>query len=58
MAEYRIHCRHCGYEGRDNSRWIPFAKVQARGRSCPRCGKATDLEPWCTLWAETSVPDL
>ncbi|WP_413442694.1 hypothetical protein [Synechococcus sp. MIT S1220] len=57
MAEYRIHCRHCGFEGRDNSRWIPFAQVQARGRDCPSCGQPTELEAWCMLRAEASIPD-
>ena len=28
MAGYRIHCKHCGYEGKANSRWIPFVQVE------------------------------
>ena len=48
MAEYRILCKHCGYEGQANSRWIPFVQVQKRGQDCPHCGRPTLLEPWCT----------
>lgn len=58
MAEYRVHCRHCGHEGRENSRWIPFVQVQAKGQDCPDCGRQMILEPWCTLRPEISVPDL
>ena len=57
MAEYRIHCKHCGYEGQANSRWIPFAQVEKRGQDCPHCGRPTLLEAWCTLRAEASMPD-
>ena len=49
MAEYRIHCKHCGYEGQANSRWIPFVQVEKRGQDCPHCGRPTLLEPWCRL---------
>ena len=51
MAEYRIHCKHCGYEGQANSRWIPFVQVEKRGQDCPHCGRPTLLEPWCKLRA-------
>ena len=57
MAEYRIHCKHCGYEGQANSRWIPFVQVEKRGPDCPPCGRPTLLEPWCRLRAEASMPD-
>ena len=57
MAEYRIYCKHCGYEGQANSRWIPFVQVEKRGHDCPHCGRPTLLEPWCTLRAEASMPD-
>ena len=43
MAEYRIHCKHCGYEGQANSRWIPFVQVEKRGQDCPHCGRPTPV---------------
>ena len=43
MAEYRIHCKHCGYEGQANSRWIPFVQVEKWGLDCPHCGRPTLL---------------
>ena len=57
MAEYRIHCKHCGYEGKDNSRWIPFVQVERRGHGLTHSGRPTQLDTRCHLRAETSLPE-